>query len=153
MTHSHHGGPQPTTHFRRNRRALDFAFRCQGANTAVQSCVPFDPESTTLSVWRQPSSPPPSGSTRLASTSRASSTAHDGQSSPTRRMPIPTSSPAMRLTSCAVAFSSLVDGTQQSGQQGLSHQPATKATVRRQDLTSVSFVSLHLSSHGRAQRG
>jgi hypothetical protein len=44
--HSHHGGPQPTTHFRRNRRALDFAFRCQGANTAVQSGVLFDPEST-----------------------------------------------------------------------------------------------------------
>jgi hypothetical protein len=35
-----------TTHFRRSRRALDLAFRCQGARTAGQSGVRLDREST-----------------------------------------------------------------------------------------------------------
>jgi hypothetical protein len=35
-----------TSHFRRSRRALDLAFRCQGARTAVQSGVRRDREST-----------------------------------------------------------------------------------------------------------
>jgi hypothetical protein len=97
----------------------------------------------TLSVRWPPFFPVPSVSTRLANICRAPSFVPGGQSSPRRRMPIPTSS-AMRPISCAVAFSSSVDGSKQSGQQGRSHQPDAPHRRPSDARTSHQF---HLSPH------